>query len=121
MIERLSGFPDDVVAVACSGRVTKNDYEAVLIPRVEEALAQHEVVRMYYEIGADFDGIDPAAVWEDMKIGMGHLRRWQRVAVVTDVTWIRATMKIFGFLLPGEMRLFDDGEKAAARQWIVER
>lgn len=118
MIEALADFPERVVAFACHGHVTRADYEAILVPAVERALGRHEKLRLYYETGADFSGIDPGAVWEDVKVGVEHLRRWERIAVVTDVEWIRHTMRIFGFLLPGELRLFSTAEREVARTWI---
>ena len=119
MIEALSGFPDDIVAVACKGHVTRHDYETVLIPTVEKALKQHDKVRLYYQIDTDFEGIDPGAVWEDFWVGVEHLTRWSRIAVVTDVDWIRHTMSVFSFLMPGDMKIFPTSEKAKARDWIV--
>lgn len=86
MIETLKGFSENVIAVVCSGHVMRYDYETVLIPRVEQALAQDKKVRLYYQIDADFMGIEPGAVGEDVKVGMEHLLRWERIAVVTDVT-----------------------------------
>jgi SpoIIAA-like len=118
MIEALSGFPQNVVAFACKGHVTKRDYETVLVPAVEKALEQHEKVRLYYQIGSDFAGIDPSAVWKDFKVGVEHIRRWERIAVVTDVDWIRHTMSVFSFLIPGEMRIFPTSEASKARDWI---
>ena len=67
MIDLLKGFPDNTVAAACRGQVTRRDYDAVLVPAVEKALKTHEKVRLYYEIGADFIGIDPAAAWEGLQ------------------------------------------------------
>lgn len=119
MIEILQGFPDNTVAVACRGHVTRADYEKVLVPTVEQALKQHDKVRLYYEIGTDFSGIEAGAVLEDIKVGVGHWLRWERIAVVTDVEWIRLTMKSFSFLMPGEMKMFATGESAQARDWIV--
>jgi len=118
MIELLKGFADNVVAVCGKGRITKNDYDTVLVPAVDKALKAHEKVRLYYEIGRDFGGFDPAAAWEDFKVGMEHLTRWQRVAVVTDVEWIKHTMQIFSFIMPGEMRVFPVAEAQQARAWI---
>jgi hypothetical protein len=119
MIELLKGFPENVVALRCKGRVTKGDYDTVLVPAVEKALKAHEKVRLYYEAGPEFGGIDPAAAWEDFKVGMEHFARWQRVAVVTDVDWIRHTMQIFSFIMPGDMRVFPLTEAEQARDWIV--
>jgi hypothetical protein len=119
MIEALKGFPDNVVALACEGHVTREDYETVLVPIVEAALKQHDKIRLYYQIGADFEGIDPGAVWEDIKVGVEHIMRWERIAVVTDVDWIRRTMRAFSFLIPGKMHIFSVAETAKARDWIV--
>ncbi len=120
MIETLPDFPDNVAAFVCHGRVTKDDYDTVLIPDVEKRLEQHEKVRIYYEFASDFDGIDPAAAWEDTKVGFSHFLRWERVAVVTDVEWIKQTMRFFGFLMPAEVRAFHLAEAARAREWIAE-
>lgn len=119
MIEPLKDFPGHVLAFACRGDVTREDYDTILVPRVEKALAAHEKVRIYYEIGADFTGIDPAAVWEDFKVGIGHFSRWERIAVVTDVAWIGQTIRMFGFLMPGTVKVFATAEASEARRWIV--
>lgn len=119
MIESLRDFPDNVAAFYCSGHVTRNDYETVLIPVVEKKLKSHDKVRLYYETAADFAGIDPGAVWEDFKTGMEHFSRWERVAVVTDVEWIKHTMQAFSFVMPAEMRIFDRTGISEARAWIA--
>lgn len=119
MIELRKDFPDNVVAVTCKGRITREDYEAVLIPEVEAKLAAHPKLRLYYEIGPDFEGIDPGAVWADFKVGMEHLTRWERMAVVTDVDWIKYTLRFFGFLVPGEFRFYAPADADEARRWIT--
>jgi hypothetical protein len=119
MIETLEGFPANVTAFACHGHVTSNDYETVLVPKVEKALEQHKKVRLYYETAADFDGIDPGAVLEDTMIGLTHALRWEKMAVVTDIGWIRHSISLFRFLMPGELRIFSSDEAAKAKEWIV--
>jgi len=119
MIERLLDFPDNVMAFVCHGHVTKEDYDTVLVPAVRRALMNHQKVRLYYQIDPDFSTIDPGAMWEDFKVGVEHFTRWERMAVVTDVEWIKNTVRFFGFLMPGELRLFPTAEAAQARAWIV--
>ena len=121
MIEVLAGFPDNVAAFACHGHVTKADYEGMLIPDIEKRLLDHDKVRIYYETATDFAGIEPGAIWEDTKVGFTHFLRWERFAVVTDVEWIQHTMKLVGFLMPGEMRAFPTAEAERARSWITEK
>jgi len=119
MIEALKDFPPNVLAFACHGRVTRQDYDSVLIPAVEKALEENEKLRLYYETGADFDGVDAAAVLEDAKVGVTHLLRWERFAVVTDIEWIRHAMQLFSFLIPGKTRVFSSDETSQARTWIA--
>ena len=119
MIRILSGFPENVVAVACEGRVTRKDYDDILVPTVTAALQRHEKVRLYYEITPQFSGMEAGAIWEDFRVGMEHLLRWECIAVVTDIAWIRHTVNAFRFLLPGKVRVFAGGEAGAAREWIA--
>jgi hypothetical protein len=120
MIVALEGFPAKVLAFSCKGHVTKRDYETVLIPAVEEALKHQGKIRLYYQIDPDFNGIEPGAMWDDFKVGMEHVLRWERVAVVTDVEWIRYTIRAFSFVIPGVAKVFRLDETAKAREWIVE-
>lgn len=120
MIELLEGFPEGVVGFAAKGRVSREDYESVLVPAVERALRHAGGIRCYYELGKEFSGMEPGAAWEDFKVGLGHLTRWERVAVVTDIEWIRHAMDVFGFLVPGDYRVFPTTQAADARRWIGE-
>lgn len=79
MIEIVKALPANVVGVVAKGRVTRRDYLDVLIPAVEEALKGNAKIRLYYELGDEFTGIDLGAEWEDLKIGVEHLTRWERV------------------------------------------
>jgi SpoIIAA-like len=118
MIELLRDFPGNVVALSATGQVTREDYEKVVVPAVERTLSQHEKVRLYYKIGSDFSGIDPGAMWADTKIGMGHFLRWDRIAVITDVEWIRLSVTAFGFLMPAQVKVYATAEADAAKKWI---
>lgn len=118
MIELLKDFPGNVVALSASGQVTREEYQKVVIPAVEKALGQHEKVRLYYEIGKDFAGIDPGAMWADTKVGFGHFLRWERIAVITDIEWIKHSVMAFGFLMPATVNVYSTAEAADARKWI---
>ncbi len=119
MIEVIDGFPENVVALTAKDTVTRQDYEKVLIPAVNDALKRHGKIRLYYEFGPQYSGFHAGAAWEDFKVGVEHWKNWEKVAVVTDVAWIRQAMLAFGFLLPGRMRVFTLAEKAEARDWVA--
>jgi hypothetical protein len=118
MIEVLKGFPENVVAVAAKGKVTRSDYENVLVPAVEKAFQRHEKLRFYYELGPEFQGLESGAAWEDFKVGISHFMRWERVAVVTNVDWIRHAAGAFAFLMPAKVRTFSIAQESEARAWI---
>jgi hypothetical protein len=46
VIEVLTNFPDNRIAWAFHGHVTKADYETVLIPAFEDKLNRHKKVRI---------------------------------------------------------------------------
>jgi hypothetical protein len=118
MIEMLLGFPDDVIGLKCTGQLTKEDDESVLIPSLDAAFRQHQRMNAYCQIDS-FSGIHPDAMWDTVKVKAGHFTRWGRVAVVTDTDWISHTVQLFAFLMPRDVRLFPLAEAEKARAWIV--
>jgi hypothetical protein len=119
MIERLTDFQADVLAFVCAGHVSESEYDAVFIPAVADALAKHDKVRLYYEIAPDFTGLEPTAVWENLKTGLQHIGHWERVAVVTDVELIARTVQFSSLLMQGTMKSFPVSEATQARAWII--
>lgn len=119
MLERLQDFPDNVVAVRASGEITADDYKTVLVPAVDRALAGHGEVRVLYQIGPDYKGFSPGAAWADSKLGLSHWSKFGRVALVTDIDWLKAATRMFAPFFPHEVRIFSNAEMPAARDWIV--
>lgn len=118
MVERISDLPENVVGFSATGTVTDADYENVIVPAVEALFARAGKARFLYHLGPAFSGFEAAAVWDDTKLGMKHLGGWERLAVVTDVEWIRAAVKVFGVAIHGDVRVFDNDELAEAKRWI---
>lgn len=120
MIELITDLPNHVLGFKASGRVTADDYQTVVVPAIETTLRKTKYVRLLYVLGEDFEGYTGAAAWEDAKVGLGHLTRFDRIAVVSDVDWIETTVKAFGFVMPCEVRVFDNKHLHEARVWITE-
>ena len=118
MIELMTDLPANMIGLNASGKVTAEDYELTIVPAVEAVLADNDKVRLLYRLGEGFDGFEAGAIWEDTKVGLGHLAAWERIALVTDVEWIRVAVKAFGFAMPGEVRVFADAELGAAKAWL---
>jgi hypothetical protein len=120
MIERIPDLPDNVLGLTAKGTVTAKDYESVIIPAVEAMLAAQGKVRFLYHLGEEFTGIEAAAAWDDTKLGVKHARGWEKMALVSDVEWIRGAVKIFGLAIPGHVRVFHNREFDEAKRWVGE-
>lgn len=118
MIETIPGLPENVLGYNARGAVTAKDYETVIIPAVEALFAREKKVRFLYHLGPEFTGFEVAAMWDDAKLGLTHFTGWEKMAVVTDVAWIRITIEAFGLAMPGRVRVFRDNELADAKRWI---
>ena len=120
MIEKIPDLPNNVLGFTAKETITANDYESVIIPAVEELFSRKGKVRFLYHLGEDVKGFEAAAMWDDMKLGLKHLPGWERIAIVSDIEWIRTAIKIFGLAMPGHVRTFHNNELAKATRWISE-
>lgn len=118
MFELIPGLPDNVLGVRAIGDVDDDDYEDVLVPEIEDRLSRHEKIRFLYVLGPEFEGFEADAVWEDAKLGMRTFTSYERIAIVTDSALLGRSVKAFGWLMPGEVRVFAVADLAAATTWI---
>lgn len=119
MIRLLSNLPDNVVGVDASGHVDASDYETVLVPAVEAALKRHGKVRFLYVLSTGFTGFTSGAIWEDAKLGIGHFSAWEKMAVVTDLSWVANAVGLFRFFMPCPVQVFAIKDRAEAEAWVV--
>ncbi|HWU76185.1 MAG TPA: STAS/SEC14 domain-containing protein [Rhodanobacter sp.] len=119
MIAQIEGLPAGTIGFRAHGQVTSADYENIIVPDVEAAFALNRKLRMLYVTAEDFTGFDAGAMWDDAKLGMRHFSGWERIALVTDVAWLRTTASAFAFAVPAEFRLFHGAAIEEAMRWIV--
>jgi hypothetical protein len=115
MIEILEGLPDNVVGLVVKGRVTQRDCAETLLPAIEKARDWHHRLRLYYEIRSRY----PGAAWDELRFGAAGAPAWERVAVVSDVAWIRHAVQAFRLLIPSEIRVFATPQIPQALTWIA--
>ena len=112
-------MPAGVLGLEAIDDVEKDDYENVLLPAVEAAIAEHGKVRLVYVLGPDFDDYEGEAAWEDLKLGTRHPAAFERIAIVTDARWAGPAIKVFSVLWPGQMRAFRLAELETAKEWAA--
>jgi len=118
MITELTDLPAGVIGFEASGKIAAEDYRDVVVPAVERAAKAGHV--RFVIVMRDFDGMSGGAVWQDLKLGIEHLRAWKRIALVTDIGWMRDLTDAFGWMTPGEVKTFPLDEKGRAIRWVTE-
>jgi hypothetical protein len=116
----MEGLPDDVVGVSVSGVITARDYAETIVPLIERKLGQHERIKLIYRLGPEFTSFTPGAVWSDARVGIMHLTQFSKIAVVSDIDWIRHAVRAFAPLIPGEVHVFAEARINDAKAWIGE-
>ena len=111
--------PDGVVIAKASGKATARDYSEVLMPDIEGEASSTEKIRFLCMFAEDFAGYEREAAMEDAQLGIGHWSSFERIGLVTDNDAYRGLARVFGFLMPGEVRVFDLEDVAEARSWIT--
>jgi hypothetical protein len=122
MIELMSDLPDGVTGLRYSGEVSRDDYTNVALPALRASIQGDAPIRMMVVIDDDFEEFEGGSIWEDMKFGasaISHHSKWERTALVSDVDWIRRATGLFGWMMPGEFKMFRLAELDDAKTWLA--
>jgi hypothetical protein len=117
MIKQIEEVPAGVIGFEASGRLEAADYRDVVLPALERA-AQNGEVR-FVIVMRSFDGMSGGALWQDLKIGIEHLHAWKRIALVTDIEWMQQMTALFGWMTPGEVKVFPVAQRDEAMRWVA--
>jgi hypothetical protein len=118
-IERIEDASAGIGAVKAVGKVEAADNDGVLTPAIDAAVAEHGKVRLVYLLGSKFDSHAAGASWEGMKLGAGHITKFERVAVVTDHRLMADAVRAFGLLMPGDVKAFPVSDLDSAMTWAA--
>jgi hypothetical protein len=59
-------------------------------------------------------------MWDDARFGLTHLGDFSKIAVVSDIEWLRQSVKLFGPLIPAPVQVFHNTDIEDAKRWITE-
>lgn len=121
MLTIIEGLPDHVIGIRINDKLRAEDYETQLIPLVNEKLEKHPKLDLLCCIDGEWKGMEAGAVWQDLRLGLGRIGHWARMAIVSDIKWLENAIKLFGVFSPGELRHFGSADYAAASEWVCER
>lgn len=118
-LKMIEDMPSDVVAYEIVGTLTSKDYDDVLTPLIDGKLKIHDKLKVMVVFGDDFDGATAPAMWDDARLGFRHITGFSKIALVSDLNWLRQSAKFFGPLVPAQMHVFGLNEMDDAKAWII--
>ncbi len=120
MIELFDDLPGDTLGIRLVGKIEAQDYTDVLIPALEAAHQAHETVNVLAVIGPEYDSYSVAALWDDARYGIRHMRGWGRFAIVSDYDWVHHLSGVGKLFYGSRLRLFGMTELDHAKAWLAE-
>lgn len=118
MLTTIQGLPDGVLGFEGDGEIHPSDYTDVLIPAVTQVLDRGDEVRVVL-VFEHWEGMSKGALWDDLKMGMDHLTKWRKIALVTDLDWMITVTSLFGWMTPGELKRFPLAQRDEAIAWAA--
>ena len=118
MIQQITGLPTNVAGFRATGEVTQQDFESTLIPKVEELIARTGEINYLLVLDTSIKNFTAGAWLKDAWLGLKHLLKWNRAAIITDSKGIEAFTSAFSVMVPGEFKAFDPKDYDKAVNWV---
>ena len=120
MLQLIDNLPAGTLGFSCSGQVSGEEMQRLVIPQVEGALLEHERIKALVILQPDFEGLSLEAAWDDTNLGLRHWDGFERLAIVTDLAWARQATRALALLLPYPVQVFTHNDQEGARRWLSE-
>jgi universal stress protein A len=108
--------PDNVVVARARDKLTHEDYEDFRT-EIEEMIRRHGSVRVLLDL-KDFQGWDLRAAWDDLKLGLQHLRQFDRCAILGETSWEKWLTSLAKPLF--RVEFFDRNQREEAWRWLMQ-
>ncbi len=120
MITQIQQLPDNMVGFRASGEVTKADFEPVL-QTVEQFVERNDKLNYMLVLDTSPKEFTAGAWLQDGLMGIKHITKWNRAAIVTDSDEVIQFTDAFSKLMPGEFKGFRKEELQTAIDWTSEQ
>lgn len=110
--------PAGFIEISVAGKITRDEITRAFDRLAAEAAGGRKL-KVLERIG-DLDGIEPAALWEDIKRGVPMIDKVSHAAVVTDQKWITALTAFSAHFVSAEVRTFGTAQLDEAQRWLAE-
>lgn len=105
------------VEILLKGRVSTEEFDRIA-SKLEAFIQRHGQVRVL-EIIQDFEGMDAAAFWHDIKFSLRHLKDFSRLAVICPPDTHHLWSSLVAPFMSCAVEHFAPGQEEAARDWLM--
>jgi hypothetical protein len=120
VFKQMFDMPPGTVGFEAVGEIDDDDFEDVVAPVLRQQIASGHKLRLLYLLGPQLSDYDGDAAQEEFKFAARHSTAYERVAIVTDESWLRPALRLISVLVPGKIRGFPVVDLADARTWVAE-
>ncbi|MBL7911532.1 MAG: STAS/SEC14 domain-containing protein [Bacteroidia bacterium] len=118
MMYQILDLPPNMIGFKAEWKVTKKDFEEVVIPCVEKHVEKMGQINYMLVLKTSVRDFTFFAWIKDVLMGLRHITKWNRAAIITDSKLIKFFTMIFSFLVPGEFKAFPHKEIKRAINWV---
>ena len=105
------------VEIHLAGRVSTEEFDRVA-EKMQAFIARHGQIRVLEHI-SDFEGMDAAALWHDIKFSLRHINDFSRIAIVCDPHVRTLWSSLVAPVISCEVEHFEPDQIAEARDWLM--
>jgi hypothetical protein len=121
MIHHLENLPSNIVGFKATGEITQKDFTEIVMPKVKALIEETDKLNYLLVLETSLKNFTIGAWMKDAMMGIKHLTKWNRAAIVSDVEAIRNFTNFFSYLMPGEFKGFEHSELQEAIDWVSEK
>lgn len=118
MLQFINDLPSHVVGIRATGEVSKDDYDKVLIPRLNELVERQGEINYLLVLETDVSNFSVGAWWEDFMLGLKNFTKWHRIAIVSDQKGVEWVTDALSAVIPGKSKGFPLSELQNAITWV---
>ena len=118
MISQLKNIPNTMVGFRASQEVTKEDFDAIVLPAVAELVGRTDELNYLLVLDTPLKNFTIGAWIKDGLLGLNNLTKWNRVAIVSDSESLNTFTDLFGKVMPGEFKGYAPEKLNDAVDWV---
>ena len=118
MMYQILDLPPNMIGFKAAWKVTKKDFEEVVVPCVEKHVEKMGHINYMLVLGDSIKNFTFFTWLKDVLMDLKHLTKWNRAAIVSNSKIIKVLTAVFSFFIPGEFKAFRRQEIKNAIKWV---